>query len=296
MPSPPRTPGTTKSGAVTLADARRAAAAKLAQAGYTSAPLEADLVVGAVTGLDRARLIAWSEQPLSSAQQVQFEQLVSRRLQGEPIAHLLGLREFWSLELRVGPATLIPRPETETLVEHALAALPERSPLWIADLGTGSGAIAAALAHERRHWMLLGVELSDAALAIAADNKTYLGLSNLALIRGDWSAAFAPSGLDAILANPPYVPQHDPHLSQGDLRFEPRSALAAGTDGLAAIRAILADAPRCLRPGGLLALEHGWDQANAVRALLSDHKLTEITTVRDLAGHERVTSGRAPGR
>lgn len=282
-------------GAVTVADARRSASAQLARAGHASAPLEADLLVGAVTGLDRARLIAWSEQPLSVAQQTELDRLLARRLLGEPIAHLLGVREFWSLGLRVSPATLIPRPETETLVEHALAALPQRSPLWVADLGTGSGAIAAALAHERPDWMLLAVDQANAALAIAADNRARHGVTNLALIRGDWSSAFARSALDAILANPPYVRQDDPHLSQGDLRFEPRSALAAGADGLTAIRAILADAPRCLRRGGLLALEHGWDQANAVRALLSENGFVEVMTIRDLAGHERVTSGRIAG-
>jgi release factor glutamine methyltransferase len=248
-----------------------------------------------VTALDRGALIARSERLLTDAQQHQLEGLAARRIAGEPIAHLLGAREFWSLSLRVNPAVLIPRPETETLVEHALTTLPEMSALRVADLGTGSGAIAAALAHERPHWMLFAVDAAAAALAVASDNRARLNLPNLVFVQGDWATALASTCLDAILSNPPYVREDDPHLSRGDLRFEPRSALAAGADGLAAIRTIVADAPRCLRPGGLLALEHGWDQAHAIRALLLAQGFDAVRTFRDLAGHERVTSGRLSG-
>lgn len=277
-----------------LAEARRLVRARLAQRDNDSEALEADLLLGAVTGLDRGALIARSEQPLTDTQQHQLEGLISRRIAGEPIAHLLGAREFWSLSLRVNPAVLIPRPETETLVEHALAALPEDFALRVADLGTGSGAIAAALAHERPRWTLFAVDAAAGALAVAADNCSRLGLPNLVLVQCDWTSTLACNALDAIVSNPPYVREDDAHLSQGDLRFEPRSALTAGTDGLAAIRTIVADAPRCLRPGGLLALEHGWDQAHAVRDLLRARGFDAVRTFHDLAGHERVTSARLP--
>lgn len=276
----------------TIAAARRTTGARLAEAGHASPGLEADLLLGAVTGRDRTHLIARGEQPLERGQAHALERLLMRRLAGEPIAYLIGTREFWSLALKVSPATLIPRPETETLVEHVLASLPEHAPLRVIDLGTGSGAIAAALAQERPDWQLLGIEASAAALAIAAANRARLGVTNLALLQGDWSAALAASAVDALVANPPYVRENDPHLEQGDLRFEPRSALAAGVDGLDAMRAIIAAAPRCLRPDGLLALEHGWDQASAVRALLVAQGFGAVTTVRDLAGQDRVTSAR----
>ena len=208
------------------------------------------------------------------------------------MAYLLGRREFWSLELRVSTATLIPRPETETLVEQALIALPKDAPLLVADLGTGSGPIAAALAHERPQWLLLGIDQSAEALAIAALNRAQLQLERVYLMQGNWSAALGSGSIDVVVSNPPYVRTDDAHLEQGDLRFEPRAALVSGADGLNAIRAIIADAPRCLKPGGLLAIEHGWDQGPQVRALMQQQSLREIETLRDLAGQERVTRAR----
>lgn len=279
---------------MTLAEARRQAARRLRDTGFAGAMLEADLLLAAATGLDRARLIAWTERALSATQQACFEQLLGRRLAGEPIAHLLGRREFWSLELQVTPDTLIPRPETETLVERALALLPADAPLQVADLGTGSGAIALALAHERPRWRLLAIDIEPRALAVVAVNAARLGTRHLELLCGNWSAALASTALDALVANPPYVRENDPHLRHGDLRFEPRSALAAGRDGLRDLRTIVADAPRCLRPGGLLALEHGWDQAAVVRNLLANRGFEAIDSARDLAGHERVTCARWP--
>jgi release factor glutamine methyltransferase len=272
-----------------IAALRRATRERLEAAGLLSPALEADLLLSEVSGLERGSLFAWPERVLGTPQLAALESLVSRRLAGEPIAYLLGRREFWSLELQVSPATLIPRPETETLVEQALLALPADAPLRVADLGTGSGAIAAALACERPRWTLIGIDESPAALAVAATNARQLGLENLHLVLGDWSATMKPSSLDAILANPPYVRTDDPHLAQGDLRFEPQAALVAGADGLDAIRAIIADASRCLVPGGLLAIEHGWDQGPEVRALMQQQDLEKIETLRDLAGQERVT-------
>lgn len=280
---------------ITIDEARRAAGTRLTSAGNPSARLEADILLGAATGLDRAQLIARGEQRLSGSEQRQLDDLITRREAGEPIAHLLGTREFWSLTLGVTPDTLIPRPETETLVELALSVLPEQKGILLADLGTGSGAIAAALAHERPHWTLVAIELQGKTLTVAGANLGRLRLNNVRLVQASWLDAVATSTLDAVIANPPYIADTDPHLSRGDLRFEPRPALASGSDGLAAIRAIVAEAPRCLKPHGLIALEHGWDQAGAVRRLLSAHQFEAIATRCDLAGHERVTHALQPG-
>jgi release factor glutamine methyltransferase len=272
-----------------IAELRRSASMRLAAADHESAALEVDLMLGAATGLERAQLIAWPETCLSSAQQQHFEHLIARRLAGEPIAYLLGRREFWSLDLRVSPATLIPRPETEILVEQALNSLPVAAALRVADLGTGSGAIAAALARERPEWTLLGIERDANAIAVAARNADELQLDNLELVRGDWSSALSAASVDAILSNPPYVRADDPHLAEGDVRFEPIAALISGGDGLNAIRGIIADAPRCLRSGGLLAIEHSWDQGPSLRGLMNTQGFEAIETLRDLAGLERVT-------
>lgn len=272
-----------------IAELRRPASLRLAAAGHDGAALEADLLLGAATGLERTQLIAWPETCLSAVQQQHFDRLMARRLAGEPISYLLGRREFWNLELRVSPATLIPRPETETLVEQALNSLSASAALRVADLGTGSGAIAAALARERPQWSLLGIEHDANALAVAVLNADALQLKNLKLIRGDWSSALDAESVDAILSNPPYVRADDPHLAEGDVRFEPVTALISGGDGLNAIRNIIADAPRCLRPGGLLAIEHGWDQGPSLRGLMKTGGFEAIETLRDLAGLERVT-------
>lgn len=256
--------------------------------------LEAELLVCELSGLERSALYAWPERRLLADQLERLEHLVQRRLQGEPLAYLLGRWGFWGLELQVTPDTLIPRPETELLVEIALAALPAERPLQIADLGTGSGAIAAALASERPHWRLIATDRSGAALAVARDNFRRLGLT-VDCLQTDWLAAFAPASLDAILSNPPYVAECDPHLARGALPFEPQIALVAGPDGLAAIRAILADACRCLKPGGLIALEHGYDQGARVRKLFAERGLIAVATRRDLSGQERVTLGYRPG-
>lgn len=275
--------------ALTVREALAAASARLAGLADGSPRLEAELLLGEASGLGRAQLLAWPDAPLAMDARRRLTALVERRGRGEPIAYILGRQGFWTLDLEVTPATLIPRPETELLVEIALARLPPQAQLLVADLGTGSGAIAAALASERPTWTLIATDRSRRALDIARANARRLGLANMLTLAGDWLSPFAPGTLDAVLSNPPYVRADDPHLSRGDLRFEPRSALAAGADGLGAIRRIAAQAPDRLKPGGLLALEHGFDQGAAVRGLLAQAGLVGALTLRDLAGHERVT-------
>lgn len=277
-----------------LAQALRDTAARLAQAGQTAARLEAELLLCAATSLRRTALFAHSERPLKATEQTAFEGLVARRLNGEPIAYLLRHRDFHALTLHSAPGALIPRPETELLVDWALASLPADAPLHGADLGTGSGAIALALAAARPKWMLYAVERDTAALAVAAANARRLGAANVRLLRGDWLAGFAARSLHFVVANPPYVRAGDPHLAQGDVRFEPRQALAAGVDGLAAVRAIVPQAAATLQPGGLLLLEHGWQQGAEVRALLRANGWCAIVTHRDLAGLERATGANRP--
>ena len=277
----------------TFAEALREAVALLSAGDSDSARLDAELLLCEAAGTTRAWLIAWPERTLQPAQHARFLQLVERRAGGEPIAYILGRREFWGLELTVSPETLIPRPDTELLVECTLQALPAHRPIVCADLGTGSGAIAAALAHERPDWTLIAVERSAGAAAIAAGNARRLQLRQLFVMRADWMNAIAPGSLDAIVSNPPYVRDDDPHLQRGDLRFEPRTALAAGESGLDAIRMITTQATYRLRPGGWLAIEHGWDQGGPVRRLLRQAGFQNVTTHRDLAGHERVTSATA---
>jgi release factor glutamine methyltransferase len=273
----------------TVGEALAAAGARLTGLPDGSPRLEAELLLGEATGLSRTRILTWPDTPLTSDALRRLAGLVERRRGGEPIAYILGRQGFWTLDLEVTPDTLIPRPETELLVELALARLPARAPLTVADLGTGSGAIAAALAAERPAWTLIALDRSPAAIAVARANARRLALPNLLPLVGHWFCPLALGSLDAVVSNPPYVAASDPHLGRGDLRFEPHAALASGPDGLDAIRHIAAEAQRHLRPGGLLALEHGYDQGAAVRAILGSAGWLGIETRRDLAGHERVT-------
>ena len=266
--------------------------AALAQSGLV--PVDAQVLLAHVLGVNRAWLIAHAADPLDGVGAAAFMALAQRRRAGEPVAYLTGMREFWGLLLGVTPAVLIPRPETETLVEVALARLPADRPMAVLDLGTGSGALALAIAHERRHARVTATDVSPDALAVAEGNARRLGLGNVAFLRSDWYAA-VPAGLfDAIVSNPPYVAAGDPHLADGDLRFEPAGALSPGGDGLGALRTIVGGARERLVPGGTLAVEHGHDQSHAVQALFAAAGFAGVAVARDLAGISRVVAGRAP--
>lgn len=257
--------------------------------------LDAEVLLAHVLGKPRSYLHAWPDAQLHAPQLALYRQLVARRAEGEPVAYLTGRREFWSLDFEVSRATLIPRPETELLVEQALARLPADRPLRVADLGTGSGAVAVALARERKRWRLCATDRSAAAIEIARRNAARLQVPELDFVVGDWSSAFADRSLDAIVSNPPYVAEQDPHLAQGDVRFEPRTALAAGAQGLDDLARLIQDAARVLKAGGWLFLEHGAGQSAAVRALLNKLNFRGIATLRDLAGLERVTRAHKAG-
>lgn len=256
----------------------------------SAAALESDLLLAHVLDVDRAWLFANREQDVQPSKQHAFWQLVARRAGGEPIAYLIGEREFWSLPLKVTPDVLIPRPETELLVETALQFIPPEASWRVADLGTGSGAIALAIASERPRCDVHATELSEPALAVAARNIEAIAPGRVQLHRGSWLEPLQ-GRFRVIVANPPYVAEDDPHLSEGDCRFEPAAALTPGADGLAAIRQIARDALLCLEPGGLLAFEHGFDQGEEARLLLRELGYRQVETRKDLEGHDRVTVG-----
>ena len=260
-----------------------------------SAALDTDLLICHVLGKPRTYLYAYPEQNLSQAQLAQLDSLMERRRCGEPIAHLTGRSEFWSLPLRSSPATLIPRPDTECLVEAVLELYPQGSSCRVLDLGTGTGAIALALASERPDWQIIGLDLSPAAVELAQANARDLGLERVRIVRSDWFSAVAGEVFDIVVSNPPYIEEGDPHLQQGDVRFEPRSALVSGADGLADIRRICSEAAAHLSAGGRLMLEHGYQQAAAVAAELAANKFGAIESRRDYGGHQRVTMGQWAG-
>ena len=256
---------------------------------------EAELLLGCALGKDRAWLYAHADDALDAGAGLRFHALLMRRAAGEPIAYIVGRREFWSLDLGVNPDVLIPRPETELLVELALQRIPQNAQVDIADLGTGSGAIALAIARERPQARVLATDVSVAALDVARENAGRLGLGNVEFVQGDWCAALDGRRFDLLVSNPPYIAQADDHLQRGDLRFEPRAALASGVDGLDAIRSIVAAAPAHLQPRGWLLFEHGHDQGRAARDLLAQSRFAEIFTALDLEQRERVSGGRASG-
>ncbi len=264
--------------------------------GSDSARLDTELLLASALGKPRTYLYTWPEQDLDPEQLARFDDFMRRRLAGEPVAYITGQRAFWSFDLMVSPAVLVPRPETELLVEVALQHLEDHDlqaqPLRIADLGTGSGAIALALATERPQAQLVAVDRSQQALDVARANATRLGLERIEFRRGDWCQALPEGLFDMIVSNPPYIEAGDPHLQQGDLRFEPTEALLAAEQGLADIIRICEQARRHLREGGMLLLEHGFEQAGQVRRILQDCQYQEVSTWRDLAGHERVSGGR----
>jgi len=267
-------------------------AAATKKLGGVEARIDAELLLAHVLNVSRAWLYAWPEHAPDARQREAFEQQVVARQRGEPVAYLTGHREFWSLDLEVTPAVLIPRPETELLVECALERIPRDRPMRVADLGTGSGAIALAIARERPLARVLATDASDAALDVARRNAARLGIDNATFAQGDWCAALTDGRFDLIASNPPYIASADAHLETGDLRREPRMALVSGLDGLDAIRRIVADAPAHLAAEGWLLLEHGWDQAARIRALFESHAYADVSSIRDAAGHERVTLAR----
>lgn len=279
----------------TYRQAQRAAAERLASLSHASPELEAALLLCHLLGVTRSHLFAWPDKSLTQQQQANYEHLIQRRLAGEPIAYITGEREFWSLRLQVNEQTLIPRPETELLVERALAHLVETDRPGIADLGTGSGAIALALASERADALIHASDRSAAALEVARGNSQRHDLTNLRFFQGDWFEALpAQQRYQLIVSNPPYIEAADPHLGQGDLPREPRQALVSGADGLADIRLIANQAPAHLVEGGWLLLEHGYSQGEAVRRILHEAGFVQVRTLSDLAGQPRLSEGCLP--
>lgn len=261
----------------------------LAPAFGADARAEADHVLVAALALSRARLLAHPERVVTPRETEYALAWLERRARGEPLAYLTGNRGFWSLDLEVTRDVLVPRPETELVVERALVLGAGSMRRRVADLGTGSGAIALALAHERREWELVAIDASRAALDVAGRNAKRLGLHNVVFLHASWCAAIASDSLDLIVSNPPYIDSTDPAMRDAALRHEPRAALTPGEDGLAALRAIITHAPRCLRPGGWIVLEHGAAQEPQVASMLVARGFARVRCHRDLAGLPRVT-------
>jgi release factor glutamine methyltransferase len=280
----------------TISQTLQWASKELSELTDTVPQLEAEVLLSSLLGVTRSHLFAWPEQALTAEQERDFQGLVERRQQGEPIAYLTGQREFWSLILEVTSATLIPRPETELLVAWALELVPAGSSWKIADLGTGCGAIAAALATEISGCRIVATDSSPEAISVAEANFSRLRLENITAVLGDWYEALPPEErYDLIVTNPPYVAVGDPCLQQGDLPREPLQALVSGHDGLDDIRRIIEEAPPHMADGGWLLLEHGAEQGEALRHLLDGAGFSNIETRRDLAGLERVTGGNYSG-
>lgn len=251
-------------------------------------------LIEGIAGLDAARQFAFPEQEIPTEMCERLRAAIERRAAGEPVAYLLGYRDFWRHRFAVTPDTLIPRPETEQLVEWALESLSDR-PARILDLGTGSGAIGLSLAAERPDCSVVAVDRSLPALQVAKRNQRSMDLTNVSMVQGDWAEAFAPDHFDLIVSNPPYICADDVHLRRGDLRFEPTSALAAGIGGLDDYRRLIPQSFLILRPGGMLLLEHGYDQAGPVGELMCAAGFVDVSMRSDLAGQPRNTAGRRPG-
>jgi release factor glutamine methyltransferase len=274
-----------------MPDVRNMLAAATQQLGDRA---EAELLLLHVVKQPRSWLFTHADDDLDLDVQTAYADLLERRARGEPVAYITGSRGFWSLELEVTPATLIPRPETELLVELALQRLPRDSACAVADLGTGSGAVALALASERPCCRVTATDASEAALEVARRNAARLGIGNVVFAQGDWMAPLGDARFELIVSNPPYIEAGDAHLARGDLRFEPPTALASGNDGLDDIRRIVASAREHLLPGGWLLFEHGWNQGDAARALLDQAGYTDVFTAQDLEQRDRVSGARNP--
>lgn len=254
--------------------------------------LDLEVLLCHVLDKPRSYLFTWPEKVLDQQLTQQFNDLLKRRADGEPIAYLTGEKEFWSLSLEVNATTLIPRPDTEVLVETALNVI-DKADALVLDLGAGTGAIALALASERPSWQIIAVDTVLGAVTLAEKNRQRLGLNNVSVMRSNWFEGVAQQKFDLIVTNPPYIDADDHHLKEGDVRFEPGSALVSGDEGLADIKVIICGAKSYLGEGGCLLIEHGYQQAVAVRNLLSDEGYTQVSTRRDLGGHERLTLGYA---
>lgn len=252
--------------------------------------IDAELMLGFLLEKNSAWLFAHSGDELQQATHAKFLELLERRKSGEPVAHIIGSRGFWTLDFVVTADTLIPRPETELLVELAIAKCPQDRKLRILDLGTGTGAIALAIASECKNAEVVAVDKSENALKVAQENARRHNLQ-VEFIQGDWFAALENKKFDLIISNPPYIPSNDPHLSQGDVRFEPMTALVSGTDGLDDIRRIISQAPRHSLPSAWLMIEHGFDQGEAIRVLFSAAGFVGVQTVQDLEQRDRVSLG-----
>ncbi len=258
-----------------------------------SARIDIEVLLASVLKKNRAYLYTWPEKELTEQENAQFLQWLERRIQGEPVAYITGEKEFWSLSLSVNSSTLIPRPDTELLVETALSLMSDNanpSPT-IVDLGTGTGAIALALAQENPHWNIIAVDKQTDACQLAEHNRQKLQLDNVTVVCSDWLQALNTTPVNMVVSNPPYIEYDDPHLIQGDVRFEPHSALTAENNGLADIQVIIEQSSKQLVAGGYLLMEHGYQQAQAVQSLLQQHGYDACFTVNDLAGHPRVTGG-----
>lgn len=266
----------------------------IARLGASDSPRrDAEILLGHVTGKARTWILAFDETVLTAEQLAELEALLARRVNGEPVAHLVGQREFWSLPLFVSPATLIPRPDTECLVEQALVRLPQTA-CRILDLGTGTGAIALALASERADCKVTAVDFMPDAAALAARNAAHLALNNVTVLQSDWFSALKGQKFAMIVSNPPYIDETDPHLAEGDVRFEPRTALVAADQGLADLAHIIREGRQYLLPNAYMLLEHGWKQGEAVRALFNEAGYLDVETCRDYGDNERLTLGRWP--
>ncbi len=276
----------------TIALAQELAIEKLTGIPDSIPRLEAEVLLASLLDKPRTYLAAWPEMRLTSDQAQCFQTMIERRSAGEPIAYITGRREFWSLDLEVTQDTLIPRPETETLVEKALEYIPEKSPMHIADLGTGSGAIVAAIASERPMCDIIATDFSHNTIQVAQRNFSRLGLSNIKTSMGEWCNALpSDTKFDIIVSNPPYIAEGDGHLAHDGLPWEPQRALRSGEDGLDDINKIIRDTPKHIALHGWLFLEHGFDQGGRVRSLLRDAGFSSVHTSQDLSGHDRVSIG-----
>ena len=267
----------------------RALLADVTTAGDGEARHEAEMLLGHALGRSRAWLFAHADDAVDDEGRRRFADLITARRRGEPVAYLVGRRGFWTLDLAVTRDVLIPRADTERLVELALERIPHDVACDVADLGTGSGAIALAIASERPLARIVATDASESALAVARSNAQRLGIDHVEFAQGDWCNALGTRRFDVIVSNPPYIAKDDPHLERGDLRFEPASALASGTDGLDAIRVIAAGVRDHLKAGGWLLVEHGYEQGSAVRAVLTGDGYVDVSTARDLERRDRVT-------